>query len=100
MFTTLPKDVIWMIIKQYLFDMLSMMPIRVSLHTFLFNGRRAMPYQRWWYERTLGSRMTSLECFVDWLYPLRLVCKRLDSLLKEKITRVPEKQLPVIRVAM
>ena len=91
MFTTLPKDVVWIIIKQYLVDVLRGMNLSFSLHPcYFFYRKRVAANERFAFENTHTAQQDKYNVlyFVDWLYPLRLVCKRFDSLLKEKITRI------------
>ena len=90
MFALLPKDIVWMIIKQHLTDILKNM--NRSLHVGSFYCTRELSFKRTLFEKTYSKSEETIgypaSYLVDWLYPLRLICKRIDALLKEKITKV------------
>jgi hypothetical protein len=105
MLATLPKDVLWLIIKHHLLDMCKFMEKFMetggpSLHEYDFCSGRVSLGARHLFEKTYDGKRTS-HCashFVDYLYPLRLVCKRIDVLMKDKITA--SGQFYRIKVAM
>ena len=88
---TLPKDVLWMINKKHLSDYFPSRHVEIRIRELHGLEFYAFPVisQRSWFERTPNGseQLNILPCFVDFLYPLRLVCKKFDSLLREKITR-------------
>jgi hypothetical protein len=61
----------------------------LSLHDYSFYSVRAQ-HDKYKYERTFDDKTSDVTAayFVDWLYPLRLICTRVNNLLKEKITHV------------
>jgi hypothetical protein len=90
MLTALPKDVLWLIMKQHLLNTMKMMGYSIAqLYTYHFDCRRVICGERYRFEKTFKSEMdynAKALYFVDYLYPLRLICKKIDALLREKIT--------------
>ena len=87
MFEALPKDIVWLIIKLHLNDILR----TTLLHESLFYSRRVNNDKTMFEKTHRGEQETLLygtSYLVDWLYPLRLICKRMNNLCKEKITKV------------
>ena len=76
-----------MIIKEHLTEF--MYDHKVPLHNCAFYSKRTHICQRPSYEKTYkgGETLNLLPFFVDYLYPLRVICKNLDSILREKITK-------------
>ena len=99
MILSLPKDVLWLIIKEYLYELLDRMNkwllpnAKNSLHTTLFTSNRSrygraifnLTYPR---DEDMHFNCLHKNYFVDHLYPLRLVCKRFDNILRQKINVV------------
>jgi hypothetical protein len=94
MFCELPKDIVWMIIKRYLNDVLKMFGIHSEypLCESFFYCYRIGKTNRYLFDKTIDVNheivKRSLEhrmLIVDCLYPLRLVCRKMDYVLKDKI---------------
>jgi hypothetical protein len=82
----LPKDIWWLILKYYIFDILHE---ETPVHQTLFAQSRTLIKNRVLYEKTCAQRnVVHNNYLVDCLYPLRLICKKTDRLLREKIVRV------------
>ena len=100
----LPKDAIWLIFKHYLMDVLFVMNGRasatekISVHVHEFYGRRAcrsMCYPMNLFEKTFCENIeykTTLNraYLIDFVYPLRLVCKQFDLVIRNKMPRRTE----------
>ena len=86
MFCKLPKDVLWLILKWHMTDILTQ---GIKLHNTIFACTRANRVFRSEYKNTCPYGDTVLPLYlVDYLYPLRLVCKKMNALLCEKVIRV------------
>jgi hypothetical protein len=89
----LPKDVIWIILKQhiqYMYDTMckDVRFICASIHEKEFIA------SRFWkmYEITFDAsnpdhQRLSPYFFIDFMYPLRLVCRQFNSILQAKVVR-------------
>jgi hypothetical protein len=99
----LPKDVIWIIIKHYLNDVLCRLGCkRNSLHISTYFQKRCIWVRRCEFEKTITNDNIKLDWteasviyFIDYLYSLRLISKKFDFLMREKITRGASGRLKV-----
>ena len=91
----LPQDVIWLILKCYLGEVLAAMnalipPMdRKDLHVFEFFGQRS---KCWWeFDKTfcenVKSEILNAAYFIDFAFPLRLVCKKFDVIMRNKMPK-------------
>jgi hypothetical protein len=105
MILTLPKDVLWLILKRYILDIFDAIEVG-KLKNFHFDIMPKYQVPAWrddtmeknFFEKTIEEMPSVLngpyEDFlhkmyvVDYLYSLRLVCKRFDTILCDKITKV------------
>jgi hypothetical protein len=110
MLTSLPKDVLWLIIKEHLLNTMKIMGYSFAqLYTYYFDCRRVIERERYIFEKTFSSEMdddakalyVKAVYFVDYLYPLRFTCKKIDALLRQKITyhRIGSMKTRTIKVA-
>jgi hypothetical protein len=88
MFLSLPNDVIWIIFKCYLKDIVSDLFPHTSLHEFLLYSGHRSNYRT---EKTYVSLKEIGEqtghYLIDFLYPLRLVCTTFDMLIRKKVIK-------------
>jgi hypothetical protein len=100
MLDILPKDMVWLILKYHLAHLVERMHLKDKLHTISFYPHRGF-HNKTKFEKTHCERnfrnwiYETPPFFVDWLYPLRLICKRINCLLKEKITYNSTRRLVV-----
>ena len=82
MLCELPRDILWLILKTHMTDVLSK---GVELHKETFSSVRTR-LGREYYERTCAAKNSLSQYYlVDYLYPLRLVCKKINTILCEKV---------------
>jgi hypothetical protein len=104
MITNLPKDVLWIIMKHYLSHVIQVMEKgRVILYEIDFCNWRIAGERRHLFEKTINEEReiglsVSLRSthFVDCLYPLRLVCKKFDTLMRQKIICICPRRIKVL----
>ena len=98
MLTQLPKEILWLILKRYICGVIFAECANEivlnkngdGLHKHVFLKSRVSRHTRWRFDKTVsfGHHLVDTVYLVDCLYPLRLICKRTDSLLREKVTQV------------
>jgi hypothetical protein len=102
MFDKLPKDIIWIIMKHYITSVIIAMKEKENLFDKDFYGGRNFNSELIeLLERTFsddtnymydGYSLLNVAYFIDFIYPLRLVCKNFDHVIRNKIviTKVPK----------
>jgi hypothetical protein len=93
MFLSLPSDVIWLIFKSYLKDVNNgLFRLKNTIHTSSFAREKSQNEVQKTYdgnENYLHSVV--MHHFIDFVYPLALVCKKFAHILKKKIVpKIPD----------
>jgi GTP-dependent phosphoenolpyruvate carboxykinase len=107
MLLQLPRDVIWLILKHCLNDMYNNMgvnSIKNNIHKERFIARKNYDWRCCnWFVKTFDKNTAHhnsryLAFFVDFLYPLRLVCQQFNNLLITKIRKRTDGHFAFIHV--
>jgi hypothetical protein len=106
MLLELPKDVIWLILKQCLIGMYNdMRGNHLNIHEKNFLASRIGSVGRChkWFLKTFDKNTSEddsmhVAFFVDFLYPLRLVCQQFNSIMIKKIRKRIEDETSFINV--
>jgi hypothetical protein len=86
MFLSLPKDVIWLIFKSYLKDVANgLFAMKRDIHCTSFTSHRSKSLVDKTYHKNVLNNPYNFFHLIDFVYPLCLVCKQFQGILKNKI---------------
>jgi hypothetical protein len=84
----LPKDIIWVIMKHYMNDLLVAMYNDSDLYSDgRFLAKRNMKLDSTFHESISSRIILASANFICFLYPLRLICRACDDVMKKKIIK-------------
>jgi hypothetical protein len=98
MLLDLPRDVIWLILRKCLQDMYyDMLNNATNIFERQFLGKkfhnhdpRNKHFEKTFDKKIVDQSLMHTAYFVNFLYPLRLVCQKFNSIMRVKIIKIPQ----------